>query len=66
MSCVIEPFIEVEDKNEIVSTLNAFSILNSKDPKMAEQCKDPAFELVYQYITDGIKLKPCYKNKIKI
>ena len=56
-SCAIESIIEEEDKNEIVSNLNAVSIFECVTPEemVKEQQKDPTLELVYQLVTAGEK-----------
>ena len=67
ISCAIEPIIGEEDKDEIVSNLNAVSIFEQVTPeKMAEeQQKDPFLKLVCQQITAGEKPKTSAKAKIK-
>ena len=50
ISCAVQPIVEEEDKDEIVSTLNAVSIFEQVTPKKTahKQQKDPILELVYQ------------------
>ena len=51
----MQPIIEEEDKDKIVSDLNAVSIFEQVTPEKiaGEQQKDPTFELVYQLVTAG-------------
>ena len=67
ISCAVQSIIEEEDKDEIVSTLNAVSIFEGVTPdKMAEkQQKYPILELVYQEATAGEKPKTLAIAKIK-
>ena len=63
----MQPLIEEEDKDEIVSNLNAVSIFEQVTPeKMAEeQQKDPTLGLVYQLVTVGEKPKTLAMSQIK-
>ena len=56
-----------EDKNEIVSTLNAVSIFEQVmlEEMTEEQQKHPVLELVYQQVTAGEKPKTSAITKIK-
>ena len=67
ISCVIEPIMEEEDENEVVSSVNAVSIFEQVTPdKMAkEQQKDPTLKWVYQLVTAGEKPKTSAIAKIK-
>ena len=57
ISCKVQQIIEEEDKDEIVSTLNAVSNFKQRTPeKMTEeQQKDLILELVYHQVTVGEK-----------
>ena len=50
ISCVVQSIVEEEDKDEIVSKLNAVSIFEQATPEKMEeeQQKDPILELIYQ------------------
>ena len=63
----MQPKIEEEDKDEIVSTLNALSIFEQVTPeKIAEkQQKDTTLKPVYQWVTVSKKLKTLAIAKIK-
>ena len=67
ISCVVESKVEEEDKNEIVSNLNAVSIFEFVIPEQMakEQQKDPTLELVYQLVTAGEKPKTSAIAKMK-
>ena len=67
ISCAIESIIEEEDKNEIVSNLNAVSIFEQVRPgKTAEkQQKYQTLDLVYQLVTASVKPKTLAIAKIK-
>ena len=59
ISCVVESIVEEEDKNEIVSTLNAVPLFEkvTQEKIMEEQQKDPILKLAYQKVTAGEKPK---------
>ena len=63
----MQPIIEEDDKDEIVSNLNAVSTFELVTPKkMAEeQQKDPTLKLVYQLVTVSEKPKTSAIAKIK-
>ena len=59
ISCVVQSIVEEEDKEEIVSTVNAVSVFGkvTLEEKKEEQQKDPTLKLVYKHGTVGEKLK---------
>ena len=67
ISCAIEPIIGEEDKDEIVSNLNAASIFEqvTAEKIAEEQQKDPTLKLVYLLVTAGEKQKTLVITKIK-
>ena len=67
ISCVVQPIIEEEDKDENFSTLNAVSLFERVTPEkmMEEWQKDPILKLVYQQVTAGKKPKTSAFAKIK-
>ena len=69
ISCAVQPIIEEEHSDEIVSTLHALPFFEQVTAeKMAEeQQKDPTLKLICQSVTDGNKAKNIAysQNKIK-
>ena len=66
ISCVVQSIVEEDDKEEIVSTVNAVSIFGKVTPEeMEEQQKDPILKLVYKQVTAGEKLKTSAITKVK-
>ena len=67
ISCAVQSTIEEEDKEKIVSTLNAVSIFEQVTPEKMEeeQQKDPTLKLVYKLVTAGEKPKTLAIAKIK-
>ena len=67
ISCVVQSLVEEEDKEEIVSIVNAISIFGKVTPEemKEEQQKNPILELVYKQVTAGEKLKTSSIAKVK-
>ena len=67
ISCTVQSIVEEEDKEEIVSTVNAVSIFRKVTPEemKEEQQKDPILKLVYKQVTAGEKLKTSAITKVK-
>ena len=65
--CVVQSLVEEEDKEEIVSTVNAFSIFGKITPEemKEEQHKDPILKLVYKQVTAGKKPMTSATTKVK-
>ena len=64
---MVESIVEEEDKEEIVSTLNALSIFGNitLEKMKEEQQKNPILKLVYKQVTAGKKLKTSAIAKVK-
>ena len=67
ISCVVQSLVEEEDKEEIVSTVNAVSIFGKVAPEemKEEQQKDLILKMVYKQVTAGKKLKTSAITKVK-
>ena len=67
ISFVVQSIVEEEDKEEIVSTVNAVSIFGKimQEEMKEEQQKDPILKLVYKQVTAGEKLKTSAIAKVK-
>ena len=59
ISCAVQSIVEEEEKQEIVSIVNAVSIFGKVTPEemKEEQQKDLILELVYKQVTAGKKPK---------
>ena len=67
ISCAVQSVVDEEDKEEIVSVLNAVSISgkDTLEEMKEEQQKDPIFKLVHKQVTTGKKLKTSVIHKVK-
>ena len=67
ISCVVQSLVEEEDKEEIISSVNAVSIFGKITPEemKEEQQKDLILKLVYKQVTAGEKLKSSAIAKVK-
>ena len=67
ISCVVQSIVEEEDKEEILSMVNAVSIFGKVAPEemKEEQQKDPILKLVYKQVTAGKKFKTSAIAQVK-
>ena len=67
ITCAVQSIVEEEDKEEIVSALNAVSIFErvALEEMKEEQQKDQILKLVYKQVTAGEKLKTSAITKVK-
>ena len=67
IGCVVQSLVEEEDKEEIVSVVDAVSIFGKVTPEemKEEQQKDLILKLVYKQVTAGKKFKTSAIAKVK-
>ena len=67
ISCAVQSLVEEEDKEEIVSTVNAVSVFGkiTLEEMKEEQQNDLILKLVYKQVTAGKKLKTPAIAKVK-